>query len=282
MKLLREILQQSTDYLQKRHILKPRLSAELLLSHLLQIKRLDLYLQFDRPMEERELSCYRALLKRRALGEPLEYILGKIEFYHCTIELNRDVLIPRPETEILLSLVCKQITDPNRKIALDLCTGSGCLAIGLKKHFPGLTVIGSDLSAKALEVARTNAANNQVHIDFVESDLLQGISQNSFHYVLCNPPYLALEEYEILHREVRDFEPAQALIAGKTGLEFFERLSEELPSYLEESAQLFFEIGSSQERILTQIFQHSHWKNVQIKRDWAGHPRFFFCEYNRS
>lgn len=275
MKTVGELLKLSAAFLEEKDVLRPRVSAEYLLASILKLKRLELYMQYDRPLLETEVNAYRDLIKRRSRGEPIEYLIGEIEFAGCKLTITSDVLIPRPETEILLDLACKQITPAPGQTALDLCTGSGCLAIGLKKRHPDLKVVAVDLSEKALNLARQNAQQNDCAIDFVESDLLKNV-EGTFDYVFCNPPYLSSKEYELISREVRDFEPSVALLGGSTGLEFYERLARELPSYLRTGAQLFFEIGATQGEAVTKIFN----RDSRILNDWAGHPRFFFCGNN--
>lgn len=276
MKSVGEILRLSTDFLEQKATLRPKLSVEYLLAHLLKLKRLELYMQHDRPLEEGELNAFRELLKRRAKGEPIEYLIGEVEFYGCTLKITPDVLIPRPETEILLDLVCKRIVPKPGQVALDLCTGSGCLAIGLKKRFPELRVVGTDLSEKALQVARQNAAANDVEVEFRQGDLLEAVKGEKFDYLLCNPPYLSDHDFQTISREVRDFEPKMALVGGKTGLEFYEKLSCELPAYLQEGAMLFFEIGASQSCDGVALFSR-FLENACVERDWAGHPRFLLA-----
>ncbi len=278
MNTLGEILKLSTAYLEQRSILKPRLSAERLLAHSLKMKRLDLYVQFDRPLEEEELKTYRQLLKQRGQGVPVEYLTRQVDFYGCSLEITPDVLIPRPETEILLDKVCGMIQGEPVNV-LDLCTGSGCLAIGLKKRLPDLQVFASDFSAEAVQLAEQNAKRNEVLVDFRQGDLLAPFWGMKFRYVLCNPPYLSEAEYEQIDKEVRLFEPKLALVGGKEGDTFFKRLAIELPAYLEEGAHLFFEIGASQGEIVRKIFDLECWRKKSVERDFAGHPRFFFCQY---
>lgn len=279
MKTLGEVLRLTSHFLQERGVLRPRLSAELLLAHLLKLKRLELYLQFDRPLEEAELAAYRECIKRRAKGEPVEYITGEVEFAGALLSLSSAVLIPRPETEILLDLVVRSFLPEEGQTALDLCTGSGCLAIGLKKHHPLLKVCASDLSDEALQLARVNAQNAQVEIDFRQGDLTAPWKGSVFDYILCNPPYISTDVHASLHREVRDFEPSCALIGGETGLEFYRRLRDELPSLLKPGARLFFEIGADQGESVKILFQGLGWKEATIQKDWAGNDRFLFCRW---
>lgn len=227
-------------------------------------------MNYDRPLSEEELASYRFALKRAAKGEPIEYIMGEIEFYHCKLKITSDVLIPRPETEIMLDMICKRL-DGSEKSALDICTGSGCLAIGLKNSFPEMRVTGVDLSEKALAVARGNSGA----VTWLCGDLTEPVKESRFDLVMCNPPYVSEKEYPGLDSNVREFEPRMALVSGPTGYEFYERLSIELPPILNRGAKVFFEIGADQGEGIQKIFSQALWEGHALERDWAGHNRFF-------
>ncbi len=248
MKYLGEVLKLSTEFLSKKNIVKPRRQAEELIASVLKMKRIDLYMHFDRPMEDRELEQCREGLQRRSKGEPLEYIIGKIDFYNCSFEVNPSVLIPRPETEILLDKAVGVIQgiDLSGKVAWDVCTGSGVLGICLKKRFPLLEVSISDISSEALAIAKKNITRNQVSIEVLQGDLLTPFAGRRADFLFCNPPYVSVLEYAALDPEVRAFEPRLALVGGDEGLEFYSRLSVLLPQYLNSKAKVFFEIGSGQ------------------------------------
>lgn len=277
MKTVKEILLLATDYFKERKVAAPRLSAEELLANLLGLKRIELYMQFDRPLLEEELSLFRPMLKRRGQGEPVDYILGRVQFGSVSLKVDSNVLIPRPETEILLERICKENFETGT--ALDLCTGSGCLAVALKKRFSQLQVSASDLSAQALEVAKQNAEQNGVEVKFYQGDLLQPLSGLKFDLVVCNPPYISQAEFDRLDREVSGFEPKSALLAGQTGLEFFERLARDLPSHLNAGAHCFFEMGAGQGEAVKNIFNLAGWKEIHVENDWAGHTRFLNCGF---
>lgn len=277
MKDCKTILQLSTEFLKKHHLKKPRLTAEILLAHFLNMKRIELYMHFDRPLQEEELALYRKALKRAALGEPIEYILGEVEFYHVKIKVTPDVLIPRQETEILLDLVCKRL-EGNEKKVLDLCTGSGCLAAALKHAHPELEVFGVDLSEKALAVAKSNSAD----VHWLCGDLTMPVQGEKFDVVICNPPYVTEQEYPRLEKSVRDYEPKIALVSGQTGMEFYQRLAEELLLVLNPGAKVFFEIGAGQGEGIQKIFSMGPWKDLELQRDWAGHTRFFFLKLKEN
>lgn len=274
MKTLKNILDLAMEFLKKNGVPRPRLVAETLLAHFLEKKRIELYMHFDRPMIEEELVPFRAALKRVVSGEPLEYVIGEVEFFDAKISITKDVLIPRQETEILLDHVVKNL-DGSEKRALDLCTGSGCLAIGLKKARPEIEVVGVDLSEKALDVARQNSAD----VHWMHGNLTDPVKGQKFDLILCNPPYVTEGEYENLSPSVRDHEPKMALVSGPSGLEFYERLNQELPSILSPGAKVFFEIGTGQGERLIKIFSNPFWRDLKVEKDWAGHERFFFSSY---
>ncbi len=275
MKILSEVLKLSAKYLEDHKISRARRDAEDLLAFVLNIKRIDLYMQFDRPLDEKELDAYRPLLKRKAQGEPVEYILGKVDFYHCVLHVTPDVLIPRQETEILLDKICK--TPDLGKVIWDVCCGPGTLGIALKKARPELDVTLSDISPKALALAQKNAVLNQVEVNFLEGDLLFPFKGQKADVIICNPPYVSEAEYEELENEVKK-EPRLALVAENEGYAFYERLSKELPSYLNKGGKAFFEIGFAQGERIKSLFNSEIYKKKWVEKDFAGHDRFFFLE----
>jgi len=281
MKTVSEVLQLSANYLQERQVARPRREAEDLLCFILKLSRLELYLQHERPMDESELSLYRDFLKRKVKGEPYEYIAGEIPFFHCRFRLSPDVLIPRPETEILLEKAVLEIQkkDYSDKVAWDLCCGSGCLGVSLKKALPALEVSLSDLSEKAIEIAKANASMNDATVCFYQGDLLSPFRQGKADFVLCNPPYISNQEFDSLDLSVRLYEPKIALASGPSGLEFYIRLADELPVYLNRGAKVFLEIGAGQGAAVGAIFGAKCWKTKCLEKDWAGHDRFFFLEF---
>ncbi|HAZ16065.1 MAG TPA: peptide chain release factor N(5)-glutamine methyltransferase [Parachlamydiales bacterium] len=277
MKTVQEVLTLSAAYLKKSGLPSARRVCEELLSSVLNCDRIALYMQFDRPLEEGELTLFRRHFSRALRKEPYEYILGEISFFHCRIEVNPSVLIPRQETEILLEKVCQRV-GAARKIAWDLCTGSGCLGIGLKKIRPQLEVSLSDMSECALAVASCNALKNQVEVEICQGDLLEPFLGRRADLILCNPPYVSEAEYRLLAPSVTLFEPKMALVGGKTGLEFYERLSQDASRFLNPGGRLFLEMGATQREPLLKLFSSSFWKSKEIFQDWAGKDRFFFLE----
>ena len=277
MRSMRELITLSTDYLKKRGVAHPRREAEELLAHLLNKKRLELYFDYDAPLQEKEVAAYRERIKRKGDKEPLAYILGEMPFLELTLKVTKDVLIPRHETEILADLVSKQLGDASIHI-WDLCCGSGCLGLSIKRRHPQAEVTLSDVSKEALAVAKENASLNHLDVTFLEGDLLAPFSGKA-DVILCNPPYVTEEEYETLEDEVRLFEPKLALVGGT---DFYARLEWELPPYLNDNAKLFFEIGAGQKEALEELFKASHWTQKRCEKDWSGNDRFFFLEYRKG
>jgi len=270
MKTIGEILKLSGDFLADRNINRPKRTAEDLISHILKLKRMELYLQFDKPILDQELGIIRELLKRAGKGEPLEYVVGEVEFFGCRIKIDSRVLIPRPETEILVEMISKKA---KRGVLWDICTGSGCMGIALKKACPELQVTLSDLSPDALILASENGKLNGVDVSILQGDLLAPFKGQKADFIVCNPPYISEDEYTKLDPSVRDFEPKLALVGGKKGSEIYERFKQDLPSYLNPGAQVFFEIGSQQGSALKNLFLDG-----ELLTDWAGSPRFFIIQ----
>lgn len=280
MKTILEILTLSAAYLEEGGIQNARRQAEELLADALGLKRVDLYLEFERPLTEAEMAVCRSRLMRRRKGEPLQYIQGDVCFQDCLIRVNSNVLIPRQETEILVSKIIKELQSQSleEKILWDVCCGSGCIGISLKKRFPQLKVILSDLSEEALKLAKENAEQNQVDVEFRHGDLLLPFADEKCHFFVCNPPYISSGNFSTLDKEVRDFEPIMALVGGPTGFEFYKRLANELPPHLFPAGKVWLEIGHEQGNSINEIFNTGKWKNKRIENDWAGLERFFSLE----
>ena len=258
----------------------PRKEAEEIVSAILKCSKSSLYSQAHASLQKAdwELACSYA--ERRLAGEPFSYIQGQIEFYHCIFKINPCVLIPRQETEILVDKIVQQLKnqDLENKVLLDLCCGSGCIGIALKKKFPSLTVILTDFSPGAIELARQNARANKVEIVCLEGNLLDPLNKQKVNFCVCNPPYISETEFAELDPEVKFFEPRLALVGGTDGLNFYRRLSRDLPSCLYPHAQVWFEIGYLQGKEVEKLFKNAPWKKQRLENDWAGHNRFFFLE----
>ena len=278
MRTLGEILSLAVTFLKEKEVPSPRFAAEMLLAHVLQKQRIDLYMHFDFPLGENELSLFRAYLKRAAFFEPVEQIISQIEFYGCSLFVSKDVLLPRPETEILVDKACVVLAQEKPGLLLDLCTGSGCIGLSIKKKIPAMKVVLADISPEALSVARQNALRNGLVVEFLEGDFFVPFKGRKANFIFCNPPYVTKAEYEKLDASVREFEPKIALVSGDTGLEFYERLALELPEFLAPQGRVFLEIGTGQGPALNHFFSSSIWKKKELFLDFAGHDRFFFLE----
>jgi release factor glutamine methyltransferase len=276
MKTVGEILRASAAFLEKKKVDRSKRLAEELLAHALGIKRIDLYMQYDRPVVEDELARMRNWIKRIAAGEPLEYILGEVEFYGCRIKVDRRVLIPRQETEILVDSIAKRLG--SAASIWDVCTGSGYIGIALKMKFPKVAVTLSDLSSEALDLAAENGALNGVELEILQGDLLEPFTGRKTDIVVVNPPYVSENEYFSLDPSVRDFEPKMALVGGERGTEFYERLARDLPSFLNPGGRVFLEIGAAQGDAVQRIFSSPVWGRLERHADWSGKERFIFLE----
>lgn len=280
MRTVLEILKLSTDYLQQRNIQHARRQAEELLGEALGLGRMGLYLEYSRPLTEKELDKCRDWLKRRGNGEPLQYISGELEFFECRLKVTQDVLIPRQETEILVDKIAKEISSEglDGKVLWDVCCGSGCIGIALKKKFPALKVVLSDISEKALAVAKENALANGVEVEFKQGNLLVPFENQKTNFIVCNPPYVSESEYEGLEVEVKNHEPKLALVSGESGLECYIQLSQALPSHLMAKGKVWFEIGDGQGGSIKEIFNNPIWVRSIYENDWSGRHRFFSLE----
>lgn len=280
MKTVLEVLNLSTEFLTKKGIINARRQAEDLLSSALNISRLQLYTEFDRPLSEKELELCRNYVTRRGQREPSGYIHGEVEFYNGTFYIDKNVLIPRQETELLVDRIVKDLEKIDRKGKrfVDLCSGSGCIGISVKKQFPDLAVTLSDLSKEALAVAKKNADRNGVDVQFLQGDLLAPLTDIEIDFLACNPPYISELEFELLEPEVRKFEPSIALLAGASGIEFYQRLASDLKNHLTPHAKVWMELGTGQGPAVVNFFKNAGFPHCHYEKDFAGHDRFFFLE----
>lgn len=276
-----ELVGWTANYLGERGFHNPRLNAELLLSGTLGVKRLDLYLQFDRPLKADELAAFKARLLRRAKHEPLQYIDGTAAFRDLTLTVDRRVLIPRPETEVLVQEVLDWAAAHGARTALDVGTGSGAIALALATEGAFERVLAVDLSADALEVARGNAqaAAPAAPVEFRLGSLYDALDGERFGVIASNPPYVGTEERAALDAEVRDWEPAAALFAGTGGLDVIRPLVERAPAHLEPGGLLALEIGAAQaEAVCALVRATGAFGEPRVRRDLGGHDRIVLAE----
>ena len=274
--IIKDLLKVTADYLKEKEVDSPRLTAEILLSHQLNTDRVNLYMNFDKPLTEKELSGYRSLIKRRLRHEPIQYITGSQEFWSLDFMVDPQVIIPRPESELLVEQAVKRIganfTPQNQspKI-LDLGTGSGALAISVAKEVPQARIWATDLSAAALSLARSNAEKHGVseRIQFMRGDLWDPIINLdiTFDIIISNPPYITSEEYNNLPPEVRDYEPRLALDGHEGGMYFIEKIIRGGLDYLSPGGWLIMEMSPDQtEKALLLIEQiNGYGEKTRIK-----------------
>ena len=272
-----DILQSTTAYFKKRRIENPRLNAEHLLAHSLGLKRLDVYLEFERDLAEPELAPLRELVRRRGQNEPLQHLLGTVEFCGNIFLCDKRALVPRPETEEFVGLVESKIVNRESRI-VDLGTGSGVIALSLAQKFPEAEIIATDISADALLLARENAVRlGTARVQFLKSDLLENVG-GKFDLIVANLPYISRHDRDQLAPEVlRD--PEVALFAGVKGDEIIRRLIETAPSHLSRKGLLALEIGLGQEPALIDYLRDKNYGDIEAKNDYSGRPRFLFARY---
>ena len=260
--------------LQRAEIDSPaRLDAELLLINAIQRPRTFLLANPDYILSQDEYEKFQRFLARREVHEPIQYILGTVEFYGLPLLVNASVLIPRPETEHLVEAVLEKTAADTQIRIVDVGTGSGAIAIALAVHRPLASVTALDISPAALELATRNAAQHELsdRIRFLTSDLLSEVSTDRFDVVVSNPPYVANGEVPVLSRQVRDYEPAVALFAGETGHEIYDRLIPQAKQVLNPGGWLVMEIGFGQKDALSRLL--ADWTEVSFVSDLQGIPR---------
>ncbi len=278
---LKEILDLSAGHFAKHGLSSPRLEAELLMGHILGLERIQLYVQFDRPLEENELEQMRQFIRRRLQGEPLAYILGEKEFMSLPFYVDSRVLIPRPETEHLVEKALKLFEEKGEVTLVDLGAGSGSIAVSLAHYLPRSRVLALDINPESLELARENALRNGVEdrIRFILGDLLDPIKdEGPVHGILSNPPYIPGGELEGLSLEVKA-QPRLALDGGSDGLRYYYRIAKEAFPLLKSGGYLGLEVGSGQDETVSKILREEGFEGVEIEQDYSGHKR---CIWGRK
>ena len=273
---IRTILHRTTRDLTACGSPSPRLDAEVLLMHLLKTDRLQLITQPEKTMTEAEIAGYSRWVERRCQGEPVAYIVGEKEFWSLRFEVNREVLIPRPETECLIEEVLERTapkTDEPRII--DIGTGSGAIGVVLAREIPDARVVATDISSGALEVARRNAIRHGVadRMEFIQGDLCAAAT-GVFDIIVSNPPYIPDEAYPLLPEGIRAFEPRQALIAGPDGTAFHRRIIREGAHRLKAGGWIFLEIGEGQQGLVEALFRETGvYETIRFRKDYGGIER---------
>jgi release factor glutamine methyltransferase len=300
-----EVIQRSGDFLARKGVDSPRLQVELLLAHVLHMPRMNLYLNFERTLTEPELESLRGLVKRRGEREPLQHIVGSTSFCGLEIMVNRDVLVPRPETELLAEEAWKflraletgntasKFPSPRPSLngrgegengassmVLDFGTGSGCLALAIAAKCPNAEVHALDISEPALKVARDNAARLGLteRVRFHAGDGFGALpTEARFDLIVGNPPYIPSAEIETLQPEVREHDPRQALDGGADGLDFYRRLAAEAGSRLKPAGRLMLELGDGQGRAVSELLTQHGWTVVSVLKDYSARARILIA-----
>jgi release factor glutamine methyltransferase len=274
-----DVLQSTTAYFKKRGIENPRLNAEHLLAHSLGRKRLDVYLEFERDLAEPELAPLRELVRRRGQNEPLQHLLGTVEFCGHIFLCDKRALVPRPETEELVAFLDPEIRGQKSEVRIiDVGTGAGVIALSLAQKFPEAEIIATDISDDALLLARENAVRlGTARVQFLKSDLLENVD-GKFDLIVANLPYISRHDRDQLAPEVL-CDPEVALFAGEKGDEIIRRLIETAPLHLSAGGLLALEIGLGQETALIDLLRDKNYGDIEAKNDYSGRTRFLFARY---
>jgi len=265
-----EILNWTKDFFSESKIENPRLQAELIISHVLGLKRLELYLQYDSIVKQHHRDLIKQMIKRRRSLEPLQYILGETYFYGYRFKVDPAVLIPRPETEYLIENIIQHIGD--FKSILDIGTGSGCIAVTLARELPEVSIDAVDISKKALENAAQNAALNKAEVNFFQSNIFSRIDKK-YDLIVSNPPYISESSYRNLPDEVKKYEPKIALLGGKDGLFFYRKILEQAKDHLNDNGKIYLEIGYDQNEEIKFIAEKNDFQKIEILKDLNGFYR---------
>ena len=291
---IQKLLNWVTEYLKTKGIDSPRLSAELLLSHVLGLKRIELYTQFNKVVELEQLSQLRELVKRAGTHEPIAYLTGKKEFYSLEFEITKDCLIPRPETELLVERAIEFLrtrSDSPREmmaspisrgeqLVCDLCTGCACVAVAIARNFADCRLVATDISDAALAVAEQNVTKHGLtnRLKLLKGDLFEpiipGLGTAKFDLIVCNPPYVSDSEFSKLANNVKDFEPKLALAAGPDGLDIIKRIIAQAGPFLKPAAALMLEIGNNQGAAVRNLLENSgNFTAITIEKDYSNLDR---------
>lgn len=274
---IQKLLTWITGHFTEKKIDAPRLSAELLLSHVLALKRIELYTQFSRTVEPEQLTQLHDLVRRAAEHEPIAYLTGKKEFYSLEFEITKDCLIPRPETELLVERAIEFLrTRTGEQFICDLCTGCACVAVAIAVNLAGCKIVATDISDAALAVAERNVIKHGLgnRLKLLRGDLFEpvipGLGPAKFDLIVCNPPYVSGPQFENLPKNVKDFEPKQALLSGEDGLDLIKRIIAAANGFLKPAGALMLEIGNEQGPAVRKLLEDAGcYENITIERDYS-------------
>lgn len=277
-----EVIKLSTEYLQKKGVESPRANAEILLAEILKCKRLELYLAFDKPLAENEVQVYREAIRKRGLRIPLQYIVGNVEFYGLKLIVNENVLIPRPETELLVEMVINESDKSTNIRILDIGVGSGNISLAILKNLPNSKVVAIDISESALAVAKQNAELNllQDKVEFCLFDILKGDlnTLGKFDLIVSNPPYVSEKDFETLDPELKIHEPKIALTDYADGISFYKQIIEVSDQILNRPGKIYFELGMGQSTQVLRYFEQRDFSNIKVTKDYSGIDRIICGE----
>ncbi|HEX7009090.1 MAG TPA: peptide chain release factor N(5)-glutamine methyltransferase [Phycisphaeraceae bacterium] len=280
----RRLLSWTTDYFQRKGLDSPRLTAEMLLAHVLGVTRLKLYMDPDRPATELERAAFRELVERAARHEPVDYLVGQTPFFSMMLKVSPAVLVPRPSTETIVEHVlqhARRTPGFHSPLIVDLGTGSGAIAIAIAKHLPHSRVIATDICPDALDLARLNAQAQGVadRIEFRRGDLFEPLAGVRARYLVSNPPYISDAEWEQVPPNVKNYEPVRALRGGPDGLQYIRPIIQQARQYLDLPAQLVLEIAASQEQAVLELARQAPGlTNPRVLADHEGLPRVLVAD----
>ncbi len=273
-----KLISWGTNYFSEKKIDSPRLNIELILAHILNCQRIDLYLNYDYVLNEKELSKLREFLKRRAKNEPLQYLLGEVNFYGYRLKIDKRALIPRPETELLVQIAIEDLKQHNQQCKiLEIGTGSGCISIVLAKQFPEISITAIDISSDAIQLARENSKMLDVeNIHFIVADFFNYQPESKFDMIISNPPYVIAEDIPKLQKEL-SYEPQIALTPGEDPLAFYKTFVKYL-DYLEENGTMILEINEKSSKDVTNLFDNMSNIKIGIIKDYRDLDRIILIK----
>lgn len=267
-----DVITKSTEYLDRKGIESPRANAEILLANILNCKRLELYLMYDKPLRDSELNSYREYLKRRSNYEPIQYITGSVEFYTLELKVTPAVLIPRPETEILVEVIIDSVKKEDELFILDFGSGCGNISIALAENLPNVHVTGIDISKDAIMIANENLEKYQlnVRVNFVNGDILKFNVNDFLNYdiIVSNPPYVSQNDYLNVQKEIKNFEPKIAVTDFSDGYKYFVKIITLASEILKSGGKLFFEMGEGQSKKINELLVKNNYKKIYVFKDY--------------
>ena len=269
---LREVLKQGIEKLKENNIEDASLKAKMLLSEILEMKKEYLIVHEEEILDEPDINTFFEKIDRLVNNEPIQYILNRQDFMGLNLYVDSNVLIPQPDTEILVEEVIALASEKENLKILDMCTGSGAIAISLAKYIKKSNVYATDISENALEIAKDNSLKNITDITFIHSDVFENVKENEFDFIVSNPPYIETDVIKTLSKEVQS-EPHIALDGGEDGLYFYRKISKEAFDFLKQDGYLAFEIGYNQREAVENLLRENGYKNIYSKKDLGGNDR---------